>query len=81
MCMHSCIINVYTLQTNDACVKFAPSQYITIYYSRLHHPLIRKDGSLNAMCLLQMRALNWQNAIITTSSAKNDKSMISAKGS
>ena len=51
---------------NDTCVKFTPSQYKSIYYLRLQHPLIRNSSTneLDALCLLQMRTRNWQNTVV-----------------
>ena len=46
------------------CVNFTPSQYITIYYSRL--PTRNSDDKLDAMCLLHMRTRNWQNRTSAT---------------
>ena len=45
----------------DTCVNFTPSQYITIYHSRLQ---TRDSDQLDAMCLLQMRTRNWQDKIL-----------------
>ena len=48
----------------DTCVNFTPSQYITIYYSRLE---AGDSDQLDAMCLLQMRTINWQDKTLITS--------------
>ena len=56
--------DMFTLQLQmesdggDTCVNFTPSQYITIYHSRLQ---TRDSNQLDAMCLLQMRTRNWQD--------------------
>ena len=44
----------------DTCVKFTPSQYRRIYYSRLQYPVKTNSTHLDAICLLQMRTLSWQ---------------------
>ena len=46
--------------SNGSCVKFTPSEYQHIYYSRIPVKKSAMDD-LNAICLLQRKTINWQN--------------------
>ena len=46
---------------DDSCVSFTPTQYISIYYSRLQDNNLIVNDTVNALCLLQMRTIGWQN--------------------
>ena len=71
VCMHVLIptnthYNMCILQMeNDGgiCIMFTPSQYRSIYYSRLQNSPIQKSDQLDAICLLRMRTRNWQNRV------------------
>ena len=58
-------VHTYVLQIKDnrsPCVNFTPCQYKNIYYSRLPRRRDTPSGhELDALCLLQMAARNWQN--------------------
>ena len=45
--------------SSRSCVKFTPCQYKKIYYSRL--PMNKSTTELDALCLLQAGAINWQD--------------------
>ena len=61
--VHSKLFIMCILQMKEdnghPCLKVAPCQYKKIYYSRL--PMNKSFDELDALCLLQLAARNWQD--------------------
>ena len=50
-------------ENGDSCVRFTPTQYISIYHSRLQDNNLIVSDTVNALCLLQMRTRGWQDKV------------------